>query len=101
MVARASSAVSGDPTQFNSSYTANPAYGSGASLGGGYVVFNGSQSSVHLTGLTASTTYHFAVFEFTSNGGACDYCYNVTELTGNFTTSGGSCSPYTGGGTVS
>ena len=69
VVARASSAVSGDPTQFNSSYSADPAYGLGASLGGGYVVFNGTQETVDLTGLTASTTYHFAVYEFTYIGG--------------------------------
>ena len=34
-------------------------------------------------------------------GGACDYMYNTTELTGSLTTTGGMCSPYTGGGTAS
>ncbi|GIR57461.1 MAG: hypothetical protein CM15mP65_00420 [Crocinitomicaceae bacterium] len=83
VVAKASSAPSVDPTN-GTSYTANPAFGSGSALSGGFVVFKGTGTSVSLTGLSSSTTYHIAVYENeTSN--SCNL-YNTTQLTGSFTT---------------
>ncbi|MBI4647219.1 MAG: hypothetical protein HY738_11695 [Bacteroidia bacterium] len=83
VVARAGSAVNVDPTDGNS-YNANTVFGSGSQIGSGnYVVYNGTGTSVNVTGLSASTTYYYAIYEYNSSG----YCYNPTELTGNETTS--------------
>ncbi len=57
-------------------YTANSTYGSGTGLGLGFVVFNGVGSTVHIYGLTAGTTYHFAVFEY--NGTSCYYATSIS-----------------------
>lgn len=83
VIARAGSAPT-DPTS-GTTYTANAAYGSGGAVGGGFCVYSGTGTSVNLTGLTAGTTYHFAVYEYNTAGS----CYNLTELTGNATTLGG------------
>jgi len=65
------------------SYTANPAYGSGSSLGNGYVVYTGTGSTVDVTsGLTGSTNYTFYLYTFNGTN------YDVTSpLSGNVTTS--------------
>jgi len=64
VVARASGAVNNLPVDGNL-YTANSSFGSGANLGNGnYVVYNGSGSSVTITGLSTGITYHFAVIEY-------------------------------------
>ncbi len=67
------------PTDGNT-YSANPAFGSGASTDGGssFVVFNGNGTSVPVTGLSTGTTYYFAVYEFNGSGGIQNY------LTGSF-----------------
>ncbi|MCK7590241.1 T9SS type A sorting domain-containing protein [Subsaxibacter sp. CAU 1640] len=82
VVMRQGSAVNTDPTN-GTSYTANAAFGSGTQIGtGNYVVYNGPGTSVNVTGLSAESTYHVAVYEYATTG----TCYNNTELTGNFTT---------------
>lgn len=82
VVARAGSAVNADPVS-GTSYTANAAFGSGTQIGtGNFVVYNGTGTSVNVTGLSASTTYHFAIYEFNT----ASNCYHLTELVGNFTT---------------
>lgn len=82
VVARAASAVNADPV-YSNSYTANAAYGLGTEVGtGNYVVYNGTGTSVNLTGLTSGTAYYLAVYEY--NLGTL--CYNTTELTGTFST---------------
>lgn len=82
VVARAGSAVNADPAS-GTSYAANAAFGSGTQIGtGNYVVYNGTGTSVNLTGLTAGTKYYFAVYEYNTTG----TCYNLTELTGDLTT---------------
>jgi hypothetical protein len=63
-------------------YTANSVFGSGSSVGGGYCVYNGTGTLVNLTGLTASTPYYFAVYEYNTAGN----CYDLTALTGNAST---------------
>lgn len=89
VVARQGSAVNADPTSGNT-YTANAAFGSGAQIGtGNYVVYNGTGTSVNVTGLLENTTYHFAIYEYNTTS----TCYHLTELTGNFTTP--QCSPTT------
>lgn len=68
VIARSGSAVSTSPSG---------AYGTGVSnnfsmatdIGSGNkVVYNGVSNTVNITGLTANTTYHFAVFAYCSNG---------------------------------
>ncbi|HEY3448493.1 MAG TPA: CxxxxCH/CxxCH domain-containing protein [Myxococcales bacterium] len=59
-------AVSSDPVDGTyTTYTVNTAFGSGAQIGtGNYVVFKGVGTSVAVTGLTAGTAYHVAIYEY-------------------------------------
>lgn len=83
VVVKEGSAVDTDPSN-GTGYTGNTVFGSGDELGtGNYVVHSGSAtSSVSITGLSEATTYHVAVYEYNTT----DTCYELTELTGNFTT---------------
>jgi len=82
VVVKAGSAVNTDPTS-GTTYTPNTIFGSGSQLGtGNYVVYDGTGSSVAITGLSANTTYHVAVYEYSTTG----QCYNLVELIGNATT---------------
>lgn len=84
VVARAGSAVNTDPMS-GSTYTADASFGNGTQIGtGNFVVYNGSGSNVSITNLISSTTYHYAIYAFNNTGN----CYNLTELTGNATTTG-------------
>ncbi len=84
VVAREGSAVNADPVS-GTAYTANATFGYGDQTGSGnYVVYNGTGTSVHVTGLYSATTYYFAVYEFN----AADDCYLIPALTGNATTAG-------------
>jgi len=57
-----------DPSD-NIAYTANTAFSSGTDVGSSsFVVFNGSGSSVTVTGLSASTTYHVRVYSRSCTG---------------------------------
>ena len=47
-------------------------------------MYDGIGTSVNLTGLSVSTTYHFAIYEY-ETGNSCNL-YNASQLTGNFTT---------------
>ena len=88
VVARQGGAVDTDPTN-GSTYTADAAFGSGNEIGtGNYVVYVGTGTSVDLTSLSNSTTYHLAIYEY-ETGNSCNL-YNLTQLTGNFTTTGAS-----------
>jgi hypothetical protein len=62
-------------------YTANSTYGSGSSNGGAYCVYNGSGSTVSVTGLAANTYYTAIVFEYNGTGGCEQYLTYTT--TGN------------------
>ena len=82
VVAREGGAVNTDPTN-GISYTANAAFSSGDEIGtGNYVVYNGTGTSVTVTGLTLGTTYHYAIYEYNNT----DVCYLTPALTGNATT---------------
>ncbi|MDN3492037.1 lamin tail domain-containing protein [Winogradskyella bathintestinalis] len=64
-------------------YTDEAAFASGTELGtGNYVVYNGSGTSVDVTGLTQNETYHVAVYEYNDT----DTCYMSTALIGDFDT---------------
>ena len=72
----------------NSSVNQNPisgvSYAAGSQIGSGNtVIYNGPASSYTYTGLNQNTTYYFALYEYFITGN----CYNLTPLTGNFTTS--------------
>lgn len=88
VLARAGGAVNAEPVN-GTTYTANAAFGSGDQIGtGNYVVYNGAANGVSsasgnlpVSGLTAGTTYHFAVYEY--NGSGSSACYGTAnELTG-------------------
>jgi uncharacterized repeat protein (TIGR01451 family) len=79
-----------DPTN-GTGYAANSIYGSGAAVGGGFAVYNGTGTNVTVTGLTTGTTYYFAIYEYFSGTN----CYNRTELTGNATACASLTLPYT------
>ncbi|MCF6184930.1 MAG: T9SS type A sorting domain-containing protein, partial [Bacteroidales bacterium] len=82
VVARDGSAVNQDPAD-GTTYTANAAFASGTQIGtGNYVVYNGTGTSVNVTGLTSGNTYYFAIYEYSSTGN----CYLTPALTGNSTT---------------
>ena len=84
VVARAGSAVNANPVN-GVTYIANSTFGSGTQIGtGNYVVYNGTGSSVNLTGLSQATTYHFAVYEYNFS----TKCYQAQPLTGSSTTQG-------------
>jgi len=73
VVMKAGGNVDSNPVD-GTSYTANAAFGSGSLTGtGNYVVHNGTGNSVAVTGLTAGTTYHVAVYEFNGSGGSENY----------------------------
>lgn len=70
ILAKAGSAVDATPVDATS-YTADR-FGSGTQIGtGNFVVYSGAGSSATIRGLSASTTYHFAAYEF--NTGPTDY----------------------------
>lgn len=74
VIARASSAVNQQPVDASTGYTANAAFGSGTDLGSGnFIVYSGTGNSVNVTGLSASTTYHFEVVEFNGAGASANY----------------------------
>lgn len=55
-------------------YTANASFGSGTDLGSGqYVVLNSNANTVDITNLEPSTTYYFAVYEFSGTGSLLRY----------------------------
>ncbi|QTA78941.1 Immunoglobulin-like fold-containing protein [Desulfonema limicola] len=81
VVMKPGSAIDANPVD-GTTYTANATFGSGSQIGtGNYVVYNGTGSSVTVTGLTAGTTYYIAVYEFNGSGGSENYL-NALPLTG-------------------
>jgi hypothetical protein len=75
---------SGSPAPVNSTnYNANAAFGSGDQIGstGWYCVYNGTGSTVNVTGLAASTTYQVMAVEY--NGTGSTIAYLTTAGTGN------------------
>ena len=83
VLAHESAAVDSDPLS-GTTYTADANFsGAPEQIGvGNYVVYNGSATSVNVTGLATGTTYHFAIYEYNDLG----TCYLIPGLTGNYTT---------------
>ena len=83
IVIKEGSAVDAAPTN-GTDYTANTTFGSGSEIGtGNYVVQSlAAANFVSVNGLNPSTTYHVAIYEYFP----IDFCYQLTELAGNFTT---------------
>ena len=78
VVCRALSAVTTPPID-GQSYTANAAYGLGSTTAPGeYIVYQGTGTSVVVTGIIPNTTYYFAVFEM--NGSGCNSNYYVPAV---------------------
>ncbi|MFI5140839.1 MAG: T9SS type A sorting domain-containing protein, partial [Bacteroidia bacterium] len=75
MVVCTAGGASTGPTS-GTAYTANTTFGSGTACGGGYCVYNGTGTSVNVTGLTAGTTYYFDVYEYATAG----TCYKTPAL---------------------
>src|SRR5262249_7821022 len=87
IVARSGSAVNADPADATA-YTAGATFGSGTQLGSGnYVVYNGNGTSVTVSGLTASTTYYFAVYEFNTGTGTSQNYLTPSTVTASQATS--------------
>jgi hypothetical protein len=63
-------------------YTDNAIFGSGDPIGTGFVVYEGTGTTVNVTNLVDNTTYHYAIYEYATTG----TCYLTPGLTGNFTT---------------
>lgn|GEM_PF-551511 len=73
VVAHADSMISAFPDD-GTDYTGNAAFGAGTSLGSdNYVVYNGTENSVTVTGLTPGKTYYFRVLEYNKNATTGNY----------------------------
>jgi hypothetical protein len=86
---RASSDLSADPADATD-YAANAAYGSGTAVGGGFVVYKGTGTSVGLSNLAGSTTYYVRIYEYNDGGVLKSANYFTTSpLAGSQATSAG------------
>jgi gliding motility-associated-like protein len=77
-------ASSGAPAPINgTAYTANTAFASGTQIGGSgwYCIYNGTGTSVNVTGLTAGTTYRVMAVEY--NGNLANQNYLTSTATNN------------------
>jgi hypothetical protein len=84
VLAKESAAVNTNPAD-GTNYNANATFGSGDEIGtGNYVVYVGTGDSVSITGLSASTEYYFAVYEFNSTNN----CYLTPAATASAKTYG-------------
>ncbi|OFY24273.1 MAG: hypothetical protein A2W98_15430 [Bacteroidetes bacterium GWF2_33_38] len=86
IVAREGAAVSFTPTDLTT-YEASAVFTDATDLGSGNkVVYNGTGTSVSLSGLSGSTTYYFKVFEYNCVTGYENYYLGGTILSGSATT---------------
>ncbi|MEI6522617.1 MAG: T9SS type A sorting domain-containing protein [Bacteroidota bacterium] len=88
LIARAGSAVSVNPTD-GLTYNANSAFGTGVNLGSGNFVVadvvGSTPQAVTVTGLNASTTYHFRLVEYNGTSGAQNYLTSSSANASNTT----------------
>lgn len=81
VVARIINPVTSNPVD-ETNYTASTTYGSGSQVGSAnFVVYNGTGTSVTVTGLALFTQYHFSVFEYNGTGGSVNYLTPTTATT--------------------
>ena len=84
VLAKENSAVDSNPLN-NTTYNADSNFGNGDEIGNGnFVVYNGTGTSVSITGLNSGTNYHFAVYEYDTTYN----CYLVPAVTVNAYTDG-------------
>ncbi len=87
IIARSGSAVTATPTD-GAVYSTNTIFGSGTQISAGqYLVYSGSGTSATITGLSATTTYYFSIFEFNGTGCTANFL-NTSPATGSTTTIG-------------
>ena len=73
IVVHEGSAVNASPVD-GSIYSANSNFGNGSNLGNNnFVVYDGTGSSVSVTGLTPGVTYYFSVIEYNGVGASINY----------------------------
>ena len=73
VVAKAGTAVDADPVD-GTVYTADANFGDGDELGtGNFVLYNGTGSSVDVTGQNPNTTYYYAIYEYNCDGLSSNY----------------------------
>jgi hypothetical protein len=83
-----------DPAR-GTSYTANSAFTAGDDAGSSsYAVYDGTGTTVTVTGLTAGTIYYFEIWEYNTTG----TCYKTTPEGGSHSTDCSSCNPIGPGG---
>lgn len=89
VVLREGSPVNAEPID-NIKYTDNSYFEAGDELGtGNFVVYNGEDNNIVITGLKAGTTYHYSIFEYNAfSGGTIINYLRPTTATGTITTSG-------------
>ena len=89
VVLREGSAVNAEPVD-NVKYLDNSYFEAGDELGtGNFVVYNGEDNNMVITGLKAGTTYHYAIFEYNAfSGGTILNYLRPSTGTGTVTTSG-------------
>lgn len=79
ILAKEGAAINATPTS-GQSYSASTEFGLGDELGdSNFVVYAGSETSIEITGFTANTEYHFAIFDVNTN----DMCYSQEEAIAN------------------
>ncbi len=79
-------AISSTPTD-GTAYSASPIYGSGETIGANqYVIYNGSGTSVTVTGLALGTSYNYAIFGYDGVQADCEENYLTGGNFGSFTT---------------
>ena len=90
IVVREANPITAEPVD-NKKYIDNTYFGAGEDLGGSsYVVYNGEENNVIITGLEKATTYHFSIFEYNAfSGGTILNYLRPTTATGIITTTGG------------
>ncbi|MCB0401570.1 MAG: lamin tail domain-containing protein [Flavobacteriales bacterium] len=97
IVVASAAPITGTPSD-QTLYIANATFGLGSTIAANeYVVYNGSGNSVSVSGLSSSTMYYFAVFEYNGTTANCDENYLITSvLKDNDTTATCSCPEITG-----
>ncbi|MBV6484111.1 MAG: hypothetical protein KFKLKKLM_00595 [Flavobacteriales bacterium] len=87
IIVASTSPIVGTPTD-QTNYSANTNFGSGSTISANeFVIYNGSGNSTTVNGLSASTTYYFAIFEYNGTTLNCTENYYTTSvLTGSFST---------------
>lgn len=77
VLVKSGSAVDSLPVD-DTNYTAIAEFGDGSQLGtGNFAVYKGTGTSVTITGLTASTSYHIRAFEFNGSGATSKFFTNT------------------------